>query len=166
MQKIIVALCFVLIYSFFYNMEVLAENKNLFKIERNKNANIVAYDIRLNPDGSINKKNPIDAYWILYAKQGQREEITAFEKKAYGFNATDNGDNSYNLVLKAVKNRPMKIVLVNGEYKAEILINNEKAYLSSVYVSASDALIPKVSYILLTGTNIHTGEKVTEKIIN
>jgi hypothetical protein len=60
----------------------------------------------------------------------------------------------------------MKIVLVNGEYKAEILINNEKAYLSSVYVSASDALIPKVSYILLTGTNIHTGEKVTEKIIN
>jgi hypothetical protein len=62
-------------------MEVLAENKNLFKIERNKNANIIVYDIRLNPDGSINKKNPIDAYWILYAKQGQREEITAFEKK-------------------------------------------------------------------------------------
>jgi hypothetical protein len=147
-------------------MEVLAKSKNLFKIERNKNANVVMYDIIFDSDGNINKKNPIDAYWILYTKQGQREEIAAFENKAYGFNATDNGDNSYNLVLKAVKNRPMKIVLVNGEPKAEILINNEKAYLSAVYVSASDALIPKVSYILLTGTNINTGEKVTEKIIN
>ncbi|MDR1433755.1 DUF4833 domain-containing protein [Candidatus Endomicrobiellum devescovinae] len=167
MQKIIVALCFSLIYTFLYITEVLAENKNLFKIERNKNANVVMYDARLDLNGNINKKNPVDAYWILYAKQGQREEITAFEKKAYGYTVTanDDDDNSYNLVLKAVKDRPMKIVLVNGEYKAEILINNEKAYLSSVYVSASDALIPKVSYIILTGTKINTGEKVTEKII-
>ncbi|MDR2645098.1 MAG: DUF4833 domain-containing protein [Endomicrobium sp.] len=165
MQKIIVALCFGLIYSFLYNTEVLAESKNLFKIERNKNANVVMYDTRLDLNGNINKKNPVDAYWILYAKQGQREEITAFEKKAYGYTVTDNNDNSYSLVLKAVKDRPMKIILVNGEHKAEILINNEKAYLSSVYVSASDALIPKVSYIILTGTKINTGEKVTEKII-
>lgn len=165
MQKIIVALCFSLIYTFLYITEVLAENKNLFKIERNKNANVVMYDARLDLNGNINKKNPVDAYWILYAKQGQREEITAFEKKAYGYNVTDDDDNSYNLVLKAVKDRPMKIVLVNGEYKAEILINNEKAYLSSVCVSASDALIPKVSYIILTGTKINTGKKVTEKII-
>jgi hypothetical protein len=59
----------------------------------------------------------------------------------------------------------MKIVLVNGEPKVEIFINNEKAYLSSVYVSASNALIPKVYYIILTGTKINTGKKVTEKII-
>ena len=41
MQKIIVALCFGLIYSFLYNTEVLAESKNLFKIERNKNATLL-----------------------------------------------------------------------------------------------------------------------------
>ncbi|MDR2351126.1 MAG: DUF4833 domain-containing protein [Endomicrobium sp.] len=166
MQKIIVAsLCFGLIYLFLYTTEVLAESKNLFKIERNKNANVVMYDARLDLNGNINKKNPVDAYWILYAKQRQRKEITSFEKKAYGYTAIDNGNNSYSLVLKAVKDRPMKIVLVNGEPKAEILINSEKAYLSSVYVSASNALIPKVSYIILTGTKINTGKKITEKII-
>ncbi|MDR2811907.1 MAG: DUF4833 domain-containing protein [Endomicrobium sp.] len=165
MQKIIVALCFGLIYSFLYSTEVLTESKNLFKIERNKNANVVMYDARLDLNGNINKKNPVDAYWILYAKQGQREEITAFEKKAYGYTTTDNGNNSYSLVLKAVKDRSMKIVLVNGVPKAEILINNEKSYLLSVYVSVRDVLIPKVSYIILTGTKINTGKKITEKII-
>jgi hypothetical protein len=165
MQKIIIVLYFGLIYSFLHNAEVLAENKNLFKIERNKNANVVMYDTRLDLNGDINKKNPVDAYWILYAKQGQREEITIFEKKAYGYTVTDNCDNSYSLILKTVKDKPMKIVLLNGKPKAEILINNEKAYLSSVYVSASNALVPKISYIILTGTKINNGEKVTEKII-
>ncbi|MDR1663153.1 MAG: DUF4833 domain-containing protein [Endomicrobium sp.] len=165
MQKIIITLCFGLIYSFLHNTKALAESKNLFKIERNKNINVVVYDARFDLNGDINKKNPVDAYWILYVKQGQRKEITVFEKKAYGYTATDNGDDSYSLVLKAAKNKPMKIVLVNGEPRAEIFINNEKAYLSSVYISASNALIPKVSYIVLTGTKINTGEKVTEKII-
>jgi hypothetical protein len=165
MQKIIVALCFGFIYSFLHNTEVLAESKNLFKIERNKNANVVMYDAKLDLNGNINKKKPVDAYWILHAKQGQRQEITFFEKKAYGYTATENDDDSYSLVLKAAEDRPMKIGLVNGEPKAEILINNEKAYLSSVYVSASSALIPKVFYIILIGTKINTSEKVTEKII-
>jgi hypothetical protein len=150
---------------FLLNSVVSAENKNLFKIERNKNANVVMYDARLDANGNIDKKNPIDAYWLLFTKQGQREEISAFEKKAYGYNATEKEDNSYNLTLKAVKDRSMTIALVNGEPKVEILINNKEAYLSSVYVSASDALIPKVSYLILTGTDSETGAKVTEKII-
>jgi hypothetical protein len=165
MKKVIVALSLGLSLSSLLNMNVSAENKNLFKIERNKNANVIMYDARFDANGIIDKKKPIDAYWILYAKQGQRKEITAFEKKAYGFTTTENGKNSYNLVLKAVKNRPMRVVIVNGEPKAEILINNEKAYLSSVYVAASDAFIPKVSYLILTGTDINTRAKVTEKII-
>jgi hypothetical protein len=165
MKKVIVALCLGVSLSSLLNINVSAANKNLFKIERNKNANVIMYDVRLDATGSIDKKKPMDAYWILYAKQGQREEITAFEKKAYGFTTTENGNNSYNLVLKAVKNRPMRIVIVNGEPKAEILINNKKAYLSSVYVSASDAFIPKVSYLILAGTDINTGAKASEKII-
>ncbi|MDR2399243.1 MAG: DUF4833 domain-containing protein [Endomicrobium sp.] len=165
MKKAVTTLSLWVTCLFLLNSGVSAENKPLFRIERNKNANVVMYDARLDANGNIDKKNPIDAYWILFTKQGQRKEISAFEKKAYGYNATEKKDNSYNLVLKAVKDKPMTIVLVNGEPKAEILINNKEAYLSSVYVSASDALIPKVSYLILTGTDQKTGTKVTEKII-
>jgi hypothetical protein len=165
MRKVIRGLFLVLIYLFLYNTEIFAENKNLFKIERNKNANVVMYDIVLDSNSEIDKKNPIDAYWLLYAQQGQRQEIKGFEKRAYGYSVTKNDDKSYTLILQAVKDRPIKIILVNGIPKAEILINNEKVYLSSVYVQASDSFIPKVYYFLLTGIHPSTGEQVTEKII-
>jgi hypothetical protein len=56
--------------------------KNLFKIERNKNANVVMYDVILSNDGSIDKTHPMDAYWLMNAADGQRKEISAFEEKA------------------------------------------------------------------------------------
>lgn len=50
-----------------------AVTKNLFKIERNKNTNIVMYDVILSDDGSIDKTHPIDAYWLMNATDGQRK---------------------------------------------------------------------------------------------
>jgi hypothetical protein len=138
---------------------------NLFRIERNKNSNVVMYDVRALPDGSIDKENPMDAYWIMNAEQGQRDEISAFEKKAYGYNIKYNDDGYYDLALKAVSDRPMKVVSVGGKYKAEIIINKKNAYLSTVYVFANDSFIPKVEYIILTGTDKKAGTKVAEKII-
>ena len=140
-------------------------NMNLFRIERNKNANVVMYDVRVLPDGSIDKENPMDAYWIMNAEQGQRDEISAFEKKAYGYKIDYNDAGYYDLALKAVSDRPIKIVSVSGKYKAEIIINKKNAYLSTVYVFANDSFIPRVEYIILTGTDKKTSAKVTEKII-
>ena len=140
-------------------------NENLFKIERNKNANIVMYDVRVLPDGSIDKENPMDAYWIMNAEQGQRDEISAFEKKAYGYKIKYNDNGYYDLILKAVSDRPMKIINIKGKYEAEIMINNKNAYLSRVYVFANDSFIPKVEYIILNGIDVETANKVTEKII-
>ncbi|MDR0618129.1 MAG: DUF4833 domain-containing protein [Endomicrobium sp.] len=140
-------------------------NMNLFRIERNKNANVVMYDVRVLPDGSIDKENPMDAYWIMNAEQGQRDEISAFEKKVYGYKIDYNDAGYYDLALKAVSDRPIKIVSVSGKYKAEIIINKKNAYLSTVYVFANDSFIPRVEYIILTGTDKKTSAKVTEKII-
>jgi phage-related protein len=143
----------------------ITNNKNLFKIERNKNANVVMYDVILASNGNIDKSDPIDSYWILYAKQGQRYKITVFEKNAYGFKIKYNNNGYYELILKAVPDRMIKVTLVNGTPKAEIKINNRKSYLSKVYVFANDNLIPKVLYYTLNGTDIETGATVTEKII-
>ncbi|MDR3281791.1 MAG: DUF4833 domain-containing protein [Endomicrobium sp.] len=140
--------------------------RNLFTIERNKNANVVMYDVRLNNDGSIDKFNPIDVYWILYAKHGQREEITALERRAYGIKLV-NGNNSstdYNLTLRAIPDRMIRLTIKQDKPRAEIKINNKEAYLSTVYVFAKDGLIPKILYYVLTGIEIKTGMKVSEKI--
>ena len=82
---------------------------NLFVIERSKNANVVNYDAVLTDEGKINENKPIDAYWLLYAyKNGEREELSAFDKKAYGFKVKYNEEKKYfDFVLKAVKEKPM-----------------------------------------------------------
>ncbi|MCA6071358.1 MAG: DUF4833 domain-containing protein [Endomicrobium sp.] len=148
-------------YSFLFAQSV---TKNLFKIERNKNANVVVYDVILSNDGSIDKTRPMDAYWLMNATDGQREEISVFEKKAYGYSITYNDGGYYDLVLKAVKDRPIKVVTIEGEIKPEIIINNKTAYLSRVYVFANNDFIPKVQYITLTGTDVDTGDQVAETI--
>ena len=139
--------------------------KSLFRIERNKNANIVQYDLNIDSSGSIDTSNPLDAYWIMLARDGRREEISAFEKKAYGYKISQNKDGSFNLVLNSVKEKTIRVFIENGIAKAQISINGKKAYLSKVYVFAKEGvLIPTVLYYSLTGTDIATGKEITEKI--
>src|SRR5579871_1079208 len=58
----------------------------LFVIERSTNANVVHYDARLTPAGELDASRPIDAYWVMQAADGRREELTSLERsKAYGF---------------------------------------------------------------------------------
>lgn len=139
-------------------------NLNLFKIERSKNANIVAYDIRILPEGSVDRRNPIDVYWLMNAEHGQRHEVSSFEKRAYGYKASYNKEGYYNLILKALPNRQIQIVNIDNTYKAMIKINDEDAYLLTVYVSANNSFIPKVEYITLAGESLKTHNKITEKI--
>jgi hypothetical protein len=144
--------------------QALAVSKELFEITRNVNANVVRYDVVLNADGTINDKTPIDAYWILRATDGSREELGMFQKKAYGYNITKNGQGQYVLTLKPsqVKDKPVTIVLVNGAPKGIVNISGREAYLKSVFVQASG--IASVDYILLTGNDVKTGQEVQEKI--
>ncbi len=142
---------------------------NLFVIERSKNANVVKYDAVLTDAGVINEKKPIDAYWLLYAyKNGEREELSAFDKKAYGFSAKYNKDKKYfDFVLKAVKDKPMILNLYDGEPKAVIKINNVDCFLEKVYIESKDGAfgIPTVSFYELFGKEVATGNDQQQKII-
>ena len=142
---------------------------NLFVIERSKNANVVNYDAILTDAGTINEKNPIDAYWLLYAyKNGEREELSAFDKKAYGFAVKYNKDKNYfDFILKAVKEKPMILNLYNGEPKAVIKINDVDCFLEKVYIESKDGAfgIPKVSFYELFGKEVGTNNSQQQKIM-
>ena len=144
------------------------KTSNLFVIERSKNANVVNYDAVLTDDGKINEKKPIDAYWLLYAeKNGEREELSAFDKKAYGFQTTYNKEKgNFDFTLKAVKEKPMVLDLYNNVPKAVIKINDVDCFLEKVYIESKDGAlgIPKVSYYELFGKEVATGKDQQQKI--
>jgi hypothetical protein len=146
-----------------------AERQHLFIIERSTNANTVFYDLRLNADGTPPRKNPVDAYWMRYASNGERMELRWFEEKmAYGVKIkSDVSATGFDMRLKAFDERMISVREVDGVYQPIIEIDGAPAYLRKVKVTTSEGgLIPMVHYIELFGDAPKSGSEVYEKVAN
>ena len=137
----------------------------LFFIERNKNANIVVYEANLARDGLFDTREPVQAYWLMKAERGQREELNKIEREmAYGFDVrlTDNRKGAW-LTLVAYRAQPIHLVVGSGGVRPEAQIAGRKAHLTKIYVKASSGLIPSVDYVELFGIDVATGKPLTER---
>ncbi len=147
--------------------DAFALSKPLFVIRRSKNANEVHYDVNIGPDGKIDPQKPVEAYWVLLAKNGGREELGAFDKLGYGFKCSyDDNVKAYRLVVKGFKKKDIKVVESPDGVSAVTDINGKPAYLSDIYINETEMIpFPIVHYLELTGKDAATGGKVVEKII-
>ncbi|HLK64747.1 MAG TPA: DUF4833 domain-containing protein [Bryobacteraceae bacterium] len=139
----------------------------LFVIERSTNANVVHYDANIRPDGDLDPRQPISAYWVMAAVDGHREELTSLEKaRAYGFTIEPDRDSKgYRLRLVSQKQREIEIVREGNSVRAEATIDGRRARLDKMYVSTHKVLaVPTVKYIDLFGVDLATGQSVSERV--
>lgn len=139
----------------------------LFVIERSTNANVVQYDANLKPDGQIDPRCPIQAYWIMAAEDGHREKLNSIERaKAYGFTVAPAGDSeAYRVELVAQKQRPIEVFRQDGAVRAETTIAGHRAYLTRIYVTAHKVLaVPSVKSIEWFGTDVATNQSLHETV--
>jgi hypothetical protein len=139
----------------------------LFVIERSTNANVVHYDANLGADGQLDPRQPVSAYWIMSAVDGHREELTSLEKsRAYGFSVEPDPDsNSYRMKLVSQRQREIAIVRQGNTVHAEAVISGRRALLTKMYVNTHKVLaVPTVKYIELFGTDLATGESISERV--
>lgn len=138
---------------------------SLFWIERSKNANIVQYDANLTASGACNTQDPIAAYWVMHAEDGRREALTRLERElAYGFTTrSDDSGKVVWVVLVAHRARPLRVICENGTARAEIQISGRRAYLTKLYVQATNGLMPRVEYVDMFGTDAKTGAPLRER---
>lgn len=140
----------------------------LFVIERNTNANVVQYDANLQPDGRIDPRCPVQAYWIMAAQDGRREELNAIERaKAYGFTVAPAAvPQAYRVELVAQKQRPIEVFRQGDSVRAETTIAGHRAYLNRIYVTAHKVLaVPSVKSIEWFGTDVATNQAVHETVM-
>lgn len=148
---------------------LFAEGPNrqaLFKIERSKNANIVQYDAQIGADGKLLKKEPVVAYWIRLADQGQVAELSWVQKTfAYGFSAKhDVKNDTVILDMKADFGRPLTVGRHGNEYRATAPIEGSDSYLEKIFIHATGkGMSTTVNYIELYGIDLKTGENRYEK---
>ena len=144
-----------------------AENRNLFIIERSKNANIVKYDARIGKDGTIDRKQPVEAYWVLKAEGGKRQELSILDKQAYGFSVTwDAGQRYYRMTITPFSTREIRIIENNGVPEADTVIAGRPARLQKIFIKSVESFPqPKVQYLLIFGKDKKTGKDRREKIV-
>jgi hypothetical protein len=142
----------------------------LFIIERSTNANVIHYDAKIQKDGALDPNEPVVAYWIMAAKDGQRQKLSALEKShAYGFTIQKDSSGqgqAYWMTLVSQKRRAIHIYQEGGKARAVILIGGHEAYLRKIYVKTRKAgLLRTADYFELFGDDLTTGQPRYEKIV-
>ena len=142
-----------------------APSRELFTLGRSTNANVVKYAVLTNKDGGLHPQTPVEAYWLMLAEDGRREELTWTERTlAYGFSISHVTSQGCRLRLAACSDRELRVRAVNGVYRAELEIAGRTAALQRVFVRTEQALLPSVRYVEIRGVS-ENGAPVSERIV-
>jgi hypothetical protein len=141
------------------------QGERLFRITRNKNDNIVCYDV-LGKSGKLDKDNPISVYWVIPSKDNKLESLNYLERtKAYGISVEKAfGQDSVDIMLKAGK-KPIRVASRGGRWVALATLDSREVALDSVFVMADESgPKPTVQWVEVIGRDPGTGEQVRKKI--
>ncbi len=143
-------------------------SSELFRIARNKNANVVLYEAHRSPSGTLDPQEPVSASWLLLASSGLRESLNFIERSfAYGFKVrTVSPGGEYVMTLKALKSRTIRILSHNACPIALTDIGGQEGILQRIYVKTDERrLTPSVEYVELFGVQLVDGTPLYEKIL-
>lgn len=152
----------------------------LFLITRSKNLNVVVYQALRDKEKKL-ASSPVDVFWLdidpEYVKANRkkgvktdRSDLNSIEKAmAYGISAEKVKDkDEFTLTLVSLKGRSVTLSLdKNGVARAVITINKKQCYITRIYVSSVDRIIPpipRVDFIELYGIPVDGGDEVVETI--
>jgi hypothetical protein len=139
---------------------------HLFVIERNLNANAVAYDVVTTGTGRLDPGSPLCAYWIMRADRGQVRALNALEwSQAYGYDIQACQDDACTITLRAFRSRPIVVELTGGGPRAVTSIGDRKGILHRVFVTVGRAgILPSVDSIELFGESCETAFPLHERV--
>jgi hypothetical protein len=139
----------------------------LFRIERSKNANVVQYDARVNEDGSLDREQPVDAYWLKLASDGRRKELNWLQRQAaYGFDVHWQ-DTGLELEMVAPIGRRVQVVAGSDGWEARTRIDGRTCRVDRIFVKSIErrVLPPTVEYIDFGGRDVDSDEPCNERFV-
>lgn len=143
------------------------EQRNLFRIEKSKNANVVQYDARVGPDGRLVPDQPVVVYWLRLAEDGRVKPLSWLQRTfAYGFDVELNRERDQaTLSMNARIGRPVTVRCGPADCRATTEIDGASAYLNRVFVHAvGKGIGTRVVYTELFGEDVNGGGERYERI--
>jgi hypothetical protein len=160
-----------LLFPGFKSVNSTSEKSNdalLFKIERNKDADVIHYEVNLDEKGNLNTGSPVRIYWIRHTEGGEIKPLTLVQKKlSYGVNFDSISKREAVFKFAGFKNREFIIFCKGGdEYCTYTISNNRKVIVKKIFVQIDGGsfLLPEISRVELHGEDHQSGEKIVEII--
>jgi hypothetical protein len=145
---------------------------HLFYFAKSDNKNVLYYDLKL-ANGQIDPKKPIDIYWIMNEKKGQREGFAIGEEGQFGVKTREVEKGIkyiVNVKNELLNKRDIALTLKeDGCADAIIKLNGKDAILKSIYanIPSKSALgLPNVSHLDIKGASVEDGSELTERVVN
>ena len=137
----------------------------VFRIARNKNANVVVYEVDTTSAGRTGDPEPLRATWLMLAEDGRRLELNPFERMfAYGFEVR-RSSTGLRLALRADPSREIEIREHQGCFRAFRRIAGQEALLQLIFVDTGSGFVPSVRFVVVFGTDPVTGVGLSEQIV-
>lgn len=149
------------------SLPVPKEKNQLFYLQRDPNTNTIAYTLNLQEDGTLNEKKPINAYWIRYEDNGERRDLSFFQRNmAYGITHKKLDDNTYEFHITACKKVPLQLRYAPGKKnKATVEANGKTIMVDYIFVriDGGSTLSPNIVYVEVGGTESHSKEPIIHR---
>lgn len=140
----------------------------LFQIGRSRDANEIHYVARVDCEGNLVTKNPVDIYWIRHTDGGRREQLTWIQNKyAYGIQYLE--ISSQKAVFQFVS-YPSRTFFIQkndqGRYNVYTSFENRQFSLTRIFVHIEDGSFwfPQITRVELSGIEEQTRQYIVESI--
>ncbi len=142
----------------------------LFYVQRDPNINTIICQLNLNESGLLDKKSPVNVFWMRYADKDGKQELNYIQRKfAYGVQTKDIGNGQYELKFVSYKKLPLLLSksAVDKKYHVYATINSKKIQLERIFlrIEGGSFWLPNVKYVELKGYEANNpGHAITERI--
>ncbi len=140
----------------------------LFYIQRTPNINTIMYTLNLDEKGKMNEEYPVKAFWIRYAEDSTKQELSFIQRNyAYGLKYEKVNNDKYQLHFVSYKKYTFFLIRdpTDNKFKAYTEINGKLNVLSSIFIEIEGGTFwfPHVVYVELRGIDSATGKKITTR---
>jgi hypothetical protein len=140
--------------------------RQLFYLQRTSNTNTIVYELNYKK-GKLDESNPVHVFWIRYAEQGQRAELSFIQRVfAYGVKVKQLPDSSYRVRLTSYAGYSMFLKKgADKQYRIYAPINGKLMILNRIFVKITGGSMwsPDIEYFEVSGTDPATGKPVAER---
>ncbi len=141
----------------------------IFYVQRSLNSNTIVYTARLDGDGKLDAKRPVDVFWRRFNDDGARKELSSLERNvAFGVTSDPVPGKPGSFMMRVISypKRPALLRIVGGGPRLEGKVAGKPCRLDHAFLEVDESgSVPSVTRVDLYGYALDTGELLKESFI-